>query len=185
MNKVECLVHIDQKICYQSADVPFYHIDRHDIIPGIPDTTFVLVAPVLAYWSLSLVFHALDISEWKWLEKYRIHESAEVKNRNLATRSQVVWAVIIQQVIQTMLGYLCVGERPLVTPAIRGRQIETIGVWVVKAIQTLLGKEMGSRLLQLKGPDLVYFIYWWGIPITQFVAAMCVYIFVLIFMRVD
>lgn len=183
MNKIECLLHDGQRICYQPTDVPFYHTDRLDIIPGIPDTTLALVAPVLAYWFLSLIFHVLDVSEWKWLDRYRIHESAEVKSRNLATRSQVVLAVIIQQVIQTILGYLWVDEKPLVTPAIRRQQMEFVGVWVIKFILTLFGKEMGCKLLQVKGSNLVYFIYWWGIPITQFVIAMCA--IQLFFMRVD
>lgn len=186
MNKTDCLLNFDgQRICYQSNDVPFYHTDRVDIFTGLPDTILALVAPVLAYWSLSLFFHILDMSEWKWLDKYRIHESAEVQSRNLATRSQVVWAVIIQQAIQTMLGYVWVDEKPLVTPAMRRQQIDSVGVWVVKAVQTILGGEMGSTLLQEKGTDLVYFVYWWGIPIAQFVTAMCVYQYRFIYVLTD
>lgn len=112
------------------------------------------------------------MSDWKWLEKYRIHESAEVKSRNLATRSQVVRAVIVQQIIQAMLGWFWMSEEPHATASSRKAEIESVGRWVSRAVLSVLGKEVGNKLLQEKGSDMVYTVYWWGIPIAQFYFAM-------------
>src|SRR5882762_8431118 len=83
---------------------PFYHVPRPSIVPGVSDQALTVAAPVLAYWLLSSIFHIFDVSGWKWLERFRIHDSVEVSSRNLASRFQVLRAVILQQVIQTVLG---------------------------------------------------------------------------------
>lgn len=177
MNKTECLTFSDSHCaCYAPKNVPFYHTDRPSIVPGIPDYLLALAAPIIGYWSLSLVFHALDISGWQWLEKYRIHESAEVKSRNLATRTEVVRAVLLQQAIQTMLGLVWVTEDAYTRPGNWRGGMEDVGVVLVGVVRTVLGKEMGGQVLQTKGADMVYFLYWWAIPIAQFCFAMCIYL---------
>src|SRR6266542_1360466 len=100
MDSIPCYSNptFDKPLCFK---YPVYHIPKPQLIDGIPDHFLTIAAPVIGYWYLSLFFHFLDISEWKFLDKYRIHESAEVKSKNLVTKSQVVWAVVFQQVIQT------------------------------------------------------------------------------------
>ncbi|KZP26681.1 hypothetical protein FIBSPDRAFT_887171 [Athelia psychrophila] len=156
------------------TNVPFYHTDRPSLIPNISDTTSALAAPILAYWVLSLFFHALDMSGWKWLEKYRLHDSAEVKSKNLATRSQVIWAVILQQVIQTGLGLVWVTEGKHVTSQTRTDAMHWIGEVVMDIAWTVLGKRLGTKFLHARGADAVYFVYWWAIPAAQFFLAMFV-----------
>jgi sphinganine C4-monooxygenase len=96
---------------FANISFPFYYSQKPDLIHGVPDYILALASPVIAYWCLSVCFHALDISGWKWLEKYRIHDSEEVQARNLATRSEVVWTVVLQQVIQTALGIISLSDK--------------------------------------------------------------------------
>ncbi|KAG8220852.1 putative zinc-finger protein, partial [Butyriboletus roseoflavus] len=121
---------------------------RQNLFDSIPDNILALAAPVVAYWTMSLFFHYLDMSNWAWLDKYRIHESDEVKSRNRATRSQVFWAVILQHVLQTMLGYYWLSDPPKMSPS-------------------KFGPDTGDYLLELRGADITYWLYWWGIPGAQ------------------
>lgn len=156
--------------CFHSTtNVPFYYSHAPSLVEGFPDHLLVLAAPILAYWSLSLFFHYLDISGWKWLEQYRIHDSAEVKARNRATRTQVVWAVLLQQLIQTLLGLFWMGDH--VPVANHGEKMEDMA----RTLQPLLTLVVGEKLGRGALPEAVYFVYWWGIPTFQFLSAMCVF----------
>jgi sphinganine C4-monooxygenase len=73
---------------------PVYYCQKLDLFNGVPDYIVTLVAPIIAYWCFSLFFHALDMSGWKRLDKYRIHDSEEVQARNLVTRSEVVMCLL-------------------------------------------------------------------------------------------
>jgi len=159
-----CHSFLDENVsCFRLANVPFYYSHSPSLLDGFSDQHLALLAPVLAYWVFSLFFHYLDVSGWKWLERYRIHESAEVKARNLATRSQVVWAVILQQAIQTVLGLMWLSDGH--KAANHTQQMQDIAV----ALQPLLRWGVGETNVQVVLPN---FLYWWGIPVFQFVAAM-------------
>ncbi|GLB43434.1 putative fatty acid hydroxylase superfamily protein [Lyophyllum shimeji] len=148
--------------------VPFYYSHKPTVIAAVPDQHLALAAPVLAYWSLSLFFHCLDISGWKWLEKYRIHDSAEVATRNRATRSQVIWAVLLQQVIQTVLGlFWLTNEAPV---ANHQEKIRAIALQLQPLVELVVGTQNAHTLL----PDLAWTAYWWAIPTFQFLFAMFV-----------
>lgn len=162
--------------------VPFYHTDKPSLFLSISDTTVALAAPVLAYWVSSLFFHTLDVSGWKWLDKYRLHDSAEVKSKNLATRSQVIWAVILQQVIQTGLGAVWVTEGHHVSAEAREAAMHRIGSAVMDVAWTVLGKSLGTKFLQARGADTVYFVYWWAIPVAQFFLAMYISFYVYLYL---
>lgn len=154
--------------------VPFYHTDRPSVFPNVPDTHAAVAAPFVAYWVLSLFFYALDVASWKWLDRYRIHDSEEVKSKNLATRSQVIRAVLLQQAIQTGLGLAWVTEEKHVGPEMRMEGMERVGAIVIDVVWAVLGKRLGTKFLQAQGADTVYFIYWWATPLVQFLLAMCV-----------
>lgn len=155
--------------CFKYRNVPFYYSHKHSLINGFPDHYLALAAPVIAYWSLSLFFHYLDISGWKWLETYRIHDSAEVQKGNRVTRSQVIWGVLLQQVIQTLLGLLWLSdEAAKATNHASG--IRAIISRLHPIVESVLGEQYAKVVL----PDLGYFFYWWGIPTFQFFAAMYV-----------
>lgn len=170
MNSTFCpdLIHNDP-LCFIPTRYPFYYSPRPRLFDGVADHLLTLAAPVVAYWVLSLFFHCLDISEWKWLDKYRIHDSAEVKSKNLATRAEVVWAVVLQQVIQTLLGLAVLPDESMhgVNHPERLRQIAT-------DIEPVLAILFQSRVGPLLLTRVTEFLYWWGIPAVQFLGAMYV-----------
>ncbi|ODV59164.1 sphingosine hydroxylase ASCRUDRAFT_9575 [Ascoidea rubescens DSM 1968] len=76
---------------------------KPDLIQGIPDGITALVAPVAAYWIMSIVF--LIIDTYQLAEKYRIHPPEEVVSRNKASFNEVLFEVFCQHIIQTFFGY--------------------------------------------------------------------------------
>jgi sphinganine C4-monooxygenase len=126
-----------------------------------------MAAPVIAYWCLSLYFHALDFSGWKWLDKYRIHDSEEVQAHNLATRSEVVWAVILQQVIQTALGLISLSDES--THVVdHTQQLRRVAFFLDSMVFTMFGEHITPHILV----HTTNFLYWWGVPVLQFLGAM-------------
>ncbi|KAI0648813.1 sphingosine hydroxylase [Trametes meyenii] len=157
---------------YLSTHRPFYYVPAPSLLSSLPDHYFALAVPVIAYWVLSLFFHILDTSGWKWLDKYRIHDSEEVKTRNLVTRTQVVWAVIVQHTLQTALGLWWIEEAP------GGDQVDHVAnmLRLAPALETankwVFGQDVGANLLATKGADGLYTLYWWAIPAAKFFLGM-------------
>ncbi|KAG5645720.1 hypothetical protein DXG03_005415 [Asterophora parasitica] len=169
MNTTLCTAHdamLDGATGCLRATAPFYYIYETRLIDSVPDHYLALAAPVVAYWSLSLVFHFLDISGWKWLDKYRIHDSAEVQSRNRATRSEVVWAVLLQQLIQTVLGLFWLNDEA--EAANHAESMQAIAGHLQPLVLSAVGQKEAGPVLA----DLVYYVYWWGIPTCQFLCAM-------------
>ncbi|KAF9353217.1 hypothetical protein BGX26_009005 [Mortierella sp. AD094] len=73
----------------------------------ISDQALALVLPLIVYWAYSLFFHWVSIQEFPWFEKYRIHDKEE-ETRNRVSLPEVIKAVIVQQVLQTALGFIVV-----------------------------------------------------------------------------
>jgi len=153
------------------ASYPLYHIDGPSIISFLSDKSLSLLAPVIAYWAYSLLFHALDCSNWLWLDRYRIHESAEVQAKNRATQWEVVKAVILQQIFQTTLGVLTIQPEG---PIDHIKEMRKLAPNVVYFVMKVLGREAGQGLLVARGAGIISFVYWWAIPIFQFVVALAV-----------
>ncbi|KAJ8522721.1 hypothetical protein ONZ45_g704 [Pleurotus djamor] len=151
-------------------DIPFYFSHRLPLFDNVSDEALTLAAPILAYWAISLFFHYLDMSGWKWLEKYRIHESAEVQAKNTATRSQVVQAVILQQLIQTGLGIIWLSE-PRAAPN-HVLELDSLARKLYSFANFALGDEVGQVVYKSYGKAIVYLTYWWAIPIFQFLCAI-------------
>jgi sphinganine C4-monooxygenase len=171
MNYTACSHFYDGKnICLSQTGVPFYYSEKPSLVPWMSDSKLAIAAPVFAYWSLSLLFHGMDMSGWQYLDKYRIHDSPEVQSRNRATRSQVVWAVVVQQVIQSILGVFWISDDREI--ADHRMEMEGIAWTLVSVLKRCVGEKMGNAVLDERGTDMVYAIYWWGIPVAQFVFAM-------------
>ncbi|GBE86520.1 sphingosine hydroxylase [Sparassis latifolia] len=157
---------------YLSTTAPLYYTPRPAIFSWLPDHYLSLAAPVVVYWISSLFFHCLDISGWKYLEKYRIHESAEVKAKNLVTRTQVILAVILQHIIQTAMGYFWMEEKA------SGAGVDHLGAManlassLLHALQWVFGETTGGRILETQGAVSIYTLYWWTIPAVRFLFAM-------------
>jgi sphinganine C4-monooxygenase len=175
-------------------DPPFYFSQRASLTEALPDHLLTLAVPIIAYWSFSLFFHFLDISGWKWLDKYRIHESEEIKKRNLVGRSHVAMAVAFQQVLQTLMGLVWlenenIGTGSVASAARLARAVKGLQKWekfLEPAVDFVVGRvgvgagEKGAGLYFMDTAvgkeDLLamaaYFTYWWAIPIFQFAFAM-------------
>lgn len=85
--------------------LPFYTLTPlPPLIAPIPDKLLIVIAPFLAYWVLSLFFHWID--EKDYFAQWRLHTPAEVLKRNHVTKWEVIRDVVIQQIIQTVVGIL-------------------------------------------------------------------------------
>ncbi|KAG1811441.1 fatty acid hydroxylase superfamily-domain-containing protein [Suillus subaureus] len=165
---------IGETVCLPPIRIPFYFSLRQSIFDDIPDTYVALAAPVVTFWLMSLTFYCLDISSWRWLDKYRVHESEEVKSKNLVTPSEVARAMIFQNVMQTLVGLAWLTEPPEISVARCQSEMEGLGRMLVLVVQRLFGKEMGMKILELGGPEMTHWLYWWGIPAAQILFALFV-----------
>jgi sphinganine C4-monooxygenase len=88
---------------YDLPPLPSYSLTPvKPLISLIPDFYLSLILPIAAYWILSLTFHFIDVMDiWP---QYRLHTPAEILNRNRVSRYEVARDVIIQQIIQTLVG---------------------------------------------------------------------------------
>lgn len=121
--------------------LPFYTLEPlPPLVPGVPDTVTALALPIIAYWGVSMIFHFVD--EWDLFPQYRLHTPAEVLKRNHVTRWDVFRDVIIQQIIQTVVGFALTVLDP--EPVV-GKENYDISLWaqrlriVQKAIPGVLG----------------------------------------------
>ncbi|KAF2726141.1 hypothetical protein K431DRAFT_280159 [Polychaeton citri CBS 116435] len=88
---------------YDLPPLPAYELKLlPSLIPGIEDTYLALALPVIAYWAVSMIFHFID--ECDLFPAYRLHTPAEVLKRNHVSRWDVFRDVVIQQLIQTVVG---------------------------------------------------------------------------------
>jgi sphinganine C4-monooxygenase len=160
MNETLCLPYSGESVCFSSSSYPFYYSPTPTLVSGIPDSILTLAGPIIAYWSLSLSFHILDSTEWKWVEKYRIHDSAEVKSKNLVSRSEVIWAVVFQQVVQTTLGVFWLD----------GKEADGNVAMEMHRMARNLVPVVGTKMLA----EVTWYTYWWVIPTVQLIFAMFV-----------
>lgn len=120
---------------------------RPPLLPSISDFHLSLLLPVLAYWSISGIYHV--ISSYNLFEQYRIHTPAALKARNRVSALEVLRAVVTQQVVQTALG-LFLGHVVFGTEEMTGRDTYDIAVWaqsvrlvmqdwVVPSVKIMLG----------------------------------------------
>lgn len=162
------------QVHYLAEAKPLYYVARPSLLAWLPDNLFSLAAPVIAYWVFSLFFHLLDISNWKALDPYRLHDSEEVKSRNLASRGDVFKAVILQHVVQTAIGLWWMEDNPA------GDLMDHVAGMVKKApvllsiLRAALGEHRGTSVWLTYGHEMLYFVYWWAIPTVKFLSGMCV-----------
>ena len=110
------------------------------LLPFISDFQLSLIAPHIAYWVVSLVFHVIDT--YDLFPQYRLHTAAEITQRNLASRFEVARDVLVEQVIQMgMTTFLSITEPLQMT----GMEDYQVAVWATRvrvaqrALPTLLG----------------------------------------------
>lgn len=94
------------------------------LLPPIPDKLLTLLLPIVAYWALSMFFHWIDTKDY--FPQYRLHTPAEVSKRNKVSRWEVVRDVVIQQVVQTAVGWVLGMTEP---DDFVGKEKYDIAVW--------------------------------------------------------
>jgi sphinganine C4-monooxygenase len=97
------------------------------IVPGIPDKFTTLIFPIIAYWVVSIFFHWIDVNDY-W-PQYRLHTPVEVAKRNRVSRYKVVRDVVIQQIIQTIVGVLLGMTEP---DDVFGKADFDVAVWALR-----------------------------------------------------
>ncbi len=85
--------------------LPVYNLTHlPPLLWPIPDKLLTLLLPIAAYWGLSMFFHWIDTKDY--FPQYRLHTPTEVAKRNKVSRWEVIRDVVIQQIIQTAVGWL-------------------------------------------------------------------------------
>lgn len=94
------------------------------ILPPLSDSLFILLPPVVAYWTFSLFWHWIDVNDY--LAKYRLHTPVEVLHRNRASKRSVIQDVLLQHFIQTLAGaVLAIFDEPEYT----GKDEYSVMLW--------------------------------------------------------
>ncbi len=130
-----------------------------------------MLTDVWFQWVYSLFFMLLDHSSLGWLEKYRIHEPEAIKRRNKATVPQVIKAVAMQQLIQTLLGWWWLDP----THIDEVDHIRTmLGLYrsVSFLLQCFLDADYYQTFMISNGPRILSAVYWWILPTAQFAVAL-------------
>lgn len=141
----------------------------------ISDKYLSLLAPIAVYWIVSLWFTVLDVLRIPFFEKYRLHEPEEITKRNKVSATKVVWMVLVQQVVQTILGIFVLEDEETVRKQVfqdHTANMTTVGVWLARVVCGTIGYERGLNLLSIYGTQAVQWLYWWIIPVAQFWLAL-------------
>ena len=121
--------------------LPSYNLEPFPpLVPFISDFYLSLVLPIAAYWILSLFFHYIDVNDiWP---QYRLHTPAEILKRNHVSRYEVARDVIIQQIIQTIVGTIISLGEP---EELRGKEDHDIALWArrIRIAQRALPQLLG------------------------------------------
>ena len=172
------------------------------LVSWASDAAVQTALPIIAYWVVSLIFHAIDVFDL--FAKYRLHTPAEVLKRNHVTRWEVFRDVVLQQVIQSiaLMGLSYYDDAPTTGTAeydvawyaqklrlaqraipfvlsTAGLNPTALATKLSAAQPTLAAVVVGGRY-----PDLpafaswelstASFLYWYAVPAVQFVAAIVI-----------
>lgn len=157
---------------YLAAERPLYYVGSPQVLAALPDNLLSLAAPVIAYWAASLFFHCLDLSNAHWLDPYRLHDSAEVKSRNLASRWDVFKAVVLQHIIQTLIGLWWMENKPAGDAVNHIAAMAGRAPYIFSLLKGLVGERAGTSLWLTHGHEMLYVVYWWAIPSLKFLFGM-------------
>lgn len=97
------------------------------LLPWVSDICISATLPVIAYWILSMVFHYIDVKDL--FPQYRLHTPAEITARNHVSRYEVARDVIIQQILQIIVGTLLGVTEP---EDMYGKEEYDIAVWATR-----------------------------------------------------
>lgn len=121
-------------------------LPAYTLVPVTPVFSFIsdfyltLIVPIATYWVVSAFFHVIDTYDvWP---QYRLHTPAEILKRNHATRYEVARDVVIQQIIQTIVGAILGLTEP---EDLMGKEEYDIACWAqrLRIAQRALPQLMG------------------------------------------
>lgn len=152
-------------------ETPFYYSPTAEAIPGlhVHDHMLSVFAPIVTYWVFSGIFELLDLSNAAWVARHRLHESAEVKSRNLVSRGAVLRAVLFQQLIQVALAFWWMEDRGSAHPQ---ADMFALAEIMRNVLARLAGQGAAYTAMKAAGPGAVWAMYWWIIPTLQLFVAM-------------
>jgi len=112
----------------------------------------------------------LDFLKLPLIEKYRLHEPEEVTKRNKVTPTQVIRAVIFQQIFQTFLGVLYLEDDPIGSIVNRDylNEMKSCAFVISHLIRIILPPKHALWILARYGQQITQFTYWWTVPTLQF-----------------
>ena len=129
------------------AEIPplpsFTLTQRQPVLPPFSDKFLFVWAPILAYWLYSGFFHLLDT--YDLFPQYRLHTPAEILKRNRASRWDVFRDVVLQQIVQVVMGHFLNMLEP---DEMTGKQDYELAVW---AQRIRLAQRVIPSLLSLLG----------------------------------
>jgi sphinganine C4-monooxygenase len=89
---------------YDLPPLPEYTLKPLQPLTSWASDAFIQAAlPVVGYWVVSLIFHAIDV--YDLFPQYRLHTPAEVLKRNHVSRYEVLRDVVLQQIIQIIASF--------------------------------------------------------------------------------
>ncbi|KAH7066943.1 fatty acid hydroxylase superfamily-domain-containing protein [Paraphoma chrysanthemicola] len=89
---------------YDLPPLPNYTLRPLEPLSSWASDAFIQAAlPVVGYWIVSLIFHAIDVLDL--FPQYRLHTPAEVLKRNHVSRYEVLRDVVLQQIIQIIASF--------------------------------------------------------------------------------
>ncbi|KAI7907741.1 fatty acid hydroxylase superfamily-domain-containing protein [Cokeromyces recurvatus] len=125
------------------------------------DEVLALWMPIAAYWIFSIFWHFVMKAEIPYFEQYRIHAIGEIENRNKVSFSKVLCMVLLQQIVQFILGLFILHPADSVRNTIKqGWWTEVFLTWKLPGLNVSF--------------FLASFVNWIIIPIIQFVSAMII-----------
>lgn len=149
---------------------PWYYRPEPSLLPMMPDKYLSLLAPIIIYWVASGWFYLLDAFQFPFFEKYRLHEPQEITKRNRVSAKRVVVMVLVQQIVQTILGlFVLEDEATLFEQVFADHQnnVKALSSQISSLLLRVAGTDLGISFLHILGPSFANWMYWWGIPTLQ------------------
>ena len=126
------------------------------------DEVLAVWLPIVAYWVYSIFWQVVMMAEWPFFEQYRIHTMGDMEKRNKVSLSRVLAMVVVQHIIQGVLGFLVL--KPVDPMEYALAQEKQLNVWTGFFLSIFNRFELSFQLAQIT--------QWVIVPLFQFFLAM-------------
>ncbi|OBZ88943.1 Sphingolipid C4-hydroxylase sur2 [Choanephora cucurbitarum] len=128
------------------------------------DEVLAVWLPIVAYWVYSIFWQVVMMAEWPFFEQYRIHTMGDMEKRNKVSLSRVLAMVVVQHIIQGVLGFLVL--KPVDPMEYALAQEKQLNVWTGFFLSIFNRFELSFQLAQIT--------QWVIVPLFQFFLAMAI-----------